>query len=142
MVSAPPAPQRPPATVARDLPPVTPLAVTSMMLVIIGGIWMAAYIPRRVPLVVPVTVLVLAVVVLAAAVVSLARVPDFAWKTFFLVGRWALAAYVVVAGMLEYVFVYDDTRGAPLILLSLMLLVYAVDIPLILAFSVARYQPE
>jgi hypothetical protein len=42
--------------------------------------------------------------------------------------------------MLEFVFVLDHTRGAVLVVLSLMLVVFAVDIPVVLAFSVARYQ--
>jgi hypothetical protein len=46
----------------------------------------------------------------------------------------------VIAGMLEYVFVYDHTRGTQLLILSLMLAVFAVDIPLLLGFSVARFQ--
>lgn len=55
-------------------------------------------------------------------------------------GRYALLAYLVIAGMLEYVFVLDHTRGATLVVLTLMLVIYAVDIPVLLAFSVARYQ--
>jgi hypothetical protein len=42
--------------------------------------------------------------------------------------------------MLEYVFVADGVRGTTLVLTTLMLAVYALDIPLVLAFSVARYQ--
>ena len=42
---------------------------------------------------------------------SLARVQEFAWEAFFLVGRWALVTYTVIAGMLEYVFVLDRTAG-------------------------------
>ena len=78
---------------------------------------------------------------LLAAAAVLARVRDFAWRTFFVVGGWALAAYLVIAGMLEFVFVLDHTRGSLLIVLTLMLAVYAVNVPLLLAFSVARYQP-
>ncbi|HEY2428783.1 MAG TPA: hypothetical protein VGI06_07630, partial [Acidimicrobiales bacterium] len=74
-------------------------------------------------------------------VVSLSRLRSFAWATFFLVGKWALVAYLVIAGMLEYVFVLDHTRGSVLVVLTLMLAVFAVNIPLLLAFSVARYQP-
>ena len=40
--------------------------------------------------------------------------------------------------MLEFVFVLDGTRGTMLVVLTLMLAFFAVDIPLILAFSVAR----
>ena len=72
--------------------------------------------------------------------VALSRVREFAWRTFFTVGGWVLLAYAVIAGMLEFVFVLDQTRGAVLLVLSLMLLVFAVDIPIVLAFSVARHQ--
>lgn len=53
----------------------------------------------------------------------------------------ALAAYLVIAGMLEFVFVLDHTPGRLLVLLTLMLLVFAIDVPLLLGFSVARYAP-
>jgi uncharacterized membrane protein len=46
----------------------------------------------------------------------------------------------VIAGMLEYVFVYDHTRGTQLVILSLMLFVFALNIPMLLGFSVARFQ--
>jgi hypothetical protein len=118
----------------RRLPPVTALALTALMLVVAGGIDLAAHLPRPAPL-------GPAVAALVAAAVVLARVRDFAWRTFFVVGGWALAAYLVIAGMLEFVFVLDHTRGSLLIVLTLMLAVYAVNVPLLLAFSVARYQP-
>jgi uncharacterized membrane protein (DUF4010 family) len=75
------------------------------------------------------------------AAAMLARVRDFAWHTFFVVAGWTLAAYVVIAGMLEFVFVLDHTRGGLLVVLTLILAVFAVDVPLLLGFSVARYQP-
>ena len=59
---------------------------------------------------------------------------------FRLVAGWVLLAYVVIAGMLEYVFVYDHTRGTQLLILTLMLVVFAVNIPMLLGFSVARFQ--
>lgn len=42
--------------------------------------------------------------------------------------------------MLEYVFVLDGTRGASLLVMTFMLVVFALDVPALLAFSVARYQ--
>jgi hypothetical protein len=57
------------------------------------------------------------------------------------VARWAFAAYVVITGMLFYVFVRDGTRGTQLVLVTLMLACYGLTIPMLLAFSVARYQP-
>ena len=125
----------------RRLPPVTALAVAALTLVIAGGVDLAAYLPRPVPLGVPVAALVAAAVALLAAAAVLARVRDFAWRTFFVVGAWTLAAYLVIAGMLEFVFVLDHTPGRLLTVLTLMLAIFAVDIPLLLAFSVARYQP-
>jgi hypothetical protein len=53
----------------------------------------------------------------------------------------ALLAYLIEAGMLEYVFVLDHTRGSVLVVLTLMLAIFAVTIPMLLAFTVARYQP-
>jgi hypothetical protein len=125
----------------RRLPPVTPLALTALMLVVAGGIYLAAHLPRPAPLGPAVAALAAAAVALLAAAAVLARVRDFAWRTFFVVGGWTLAAYLVIAGMLEFVFVLDHTRGGLLVVLTLMLAVFAVCVPLLLAFSVARYQP-
>jgi hypothetical protein len=124
----------------RRLPPVAEMTVGSMVLVIIGGIYLAAHIPQSVPLGPAAGLLVASGALLLATIMALRRLREFAWGTFFLVARWALLAYAVIAGMLEYVFVADHTRGGTLVVLTLMLLIYAVDIPVILAFSVARYQ--
>ena len=98
-------------------------------------------VPRQAPLWLPIALIVAAAGILLVNVVLLSRVRAFAWHTFFVVGRYALLAYLVIAGMLEFVFVYDKTPGTLLVLLSIMLAIYAVDIPLLFAFSVARYQP-
>jgi len=121
-------------------PPIVPLAAASMAAIIIGGIYIAGHLPQAPPLAPAVALLLLSLILVAAAAVSLTRLQRFSWDSFFLVGRWALLAYAVVAGMLEYVFVVDGVRGSTLVLTSLMLAVYALDIPLILAYSVARYQ--
>ncbi len=125
----------------RQYPPIVALTVTSMAAVIIGGIYIAGHLPQSVPLAPVVVLLILSLVLVAAAAVMLSRLDTFSWRTFFTVGRWAVLAYIVIAGMLEYIFVVDGVRGSTLILTTLMLAVYAIDIPLILAFSVARYQP-
>ncbi|MGA9919815.1 MAG: hypothetical protein WBR23_00930, partial [Candidatus Dormiibacterota bacterium] len=52
----------------------------------------------------------------------------------------ALVAYVVIAGMLEFVLLVDQTRGALLLLMTITLTIFAVDIPIVLGFSVARHQ--
>jgi hypothetical protein len=123
----------------RRLPPITELCVASMIFVVTGGILLAAYLPDSAPLGVAAGLLAMAAVMLAAAVFTVSRLNDFAWKRFFVVARWAVLAYIVIAGMLEYVFVVDGTRGGTLAVLSLMLAIFSVDIPLLFAFSVARY---
>ncbi|MGD0810329.1 MAG: hypothetical protein ABSA91_11555 [Acidimicrobiales bacterium] len=127
--------------VNRKLPPVAEIAVVSMALVIIGGIFMAAHLPAHPPLGFAEVLLVLAGVVLVTNVVLLARLQDFAWASFFLVAKWSLLAYLVIAGILEYIFVFDGTRGQILVVMTCMLAVFAVNVPMLLAFSVARYQP-
>jgi membrane-associated HD superfamily phosphohydrolase len=124
-----------------DLPPVARLATVTLVLVVIGGIYMAAQINRSVTLVPPLILAIAAAVVLLVDLALLARIPTFAWTVFFRVFGWALLVYLTIAGILEFVFVYDHTPGRQLALFTAMLVLFAVTVPLILAFSVARYQP-
>jgi hypothetical protein len=112
-----------------------------MAVVIVGGIFMAAHLPAHPPLGFAEVLLVIAAVVLVTNVVLLARLRDFAWASFFLVAKWSLLAYLVIAGILEYIFVLDGTRGQILVVMTCMLAIFAVNVPMLLAFSVARYQP-
>ena len=50
--------------------------------------------------------------------VLLARVEGFAWSRFFAVGKWALLAYAVIVGLIEYAFVRDHLRGGTLVVLT------------------------
>jgi hypothetical protein len=121
-------------------PPIPLVCVSSMALVLVSGVYLAAYLPHRAPLGPAVGLVAAAGVVLVLAVALVARLREFAWDTFFVVVKWAALAYLVIAGILEYVFVYDGTRGTMLVLLTLSLFVFAVDIPVLLGFSVARFQ--
>ena len=76
---------------------------------------------------------------LLVGVILVTRVAGFAWNTFVRVGRWALVAYVIAAGMIEFAFVRNHTRGAPLVVVTGMLVVFALDVPFIIATTVARY---
>ena len=122
------------------LPPVTEICMASMVLIVIGGVYMAAHLPHHAPAALPVAVLIGSFALIAWNALSISRLREFAWDTFWVVGRWALLAYVVIGGMLLYVFLRDGTRGSQLVLVTLMLMAYAVNIPLLLAFSAARYQ--
>lgn len=123
----------------RRLPPVAELVVASLALMLAGGVYLAAHLPHPPPLAPAVALLAAGAALTVAAVVLLARIRPFAWKTFVVVGRWALLAYAVIAGLLAYVFVHDGTRGATLVVLVLTLFVFAADVPAVIAFTVARY---
>jgi hypothetical protein len=123
----------------QPLPPITQLGAGTLALSIIAAIVITAKIPSDPPLAVAVPLLVAAGLTLLAAVVLLARVPGFAWDKFFLVAKWSLLGYIVIAGMIEFAFVHDNTPNSTLIAMSAMLALFAVDVPMLLGFSVARY---
>jgi len=122
------------------LPPVAELCVATMVLVVIGGTYIAAHVPREVPLALPTVLVVAAFALMAVNVGLFARVKEFAWGTFWLVFTRSLAGYGVISGLLVYVFVRGDIPGDVMGFLAASLVVYAIDIPLLLGFSVARYQ--
>lgn len=126
----------------RPFPPVAWLSTSALALVVAGGIVMASYAPRRAPLAVPSALLVVAVLALAAAWVLMGRHPRFAWRAFRRVFRWALLAYVISAGMIEFAFVRDHTRGAPLLVVSGLLVVFATSVPTTIAVTTARYADD
>lgn len=125
----------------RKLPPIAEIGMFVLALIVAGGIYLAANLPRHVSLRPAEALLVLAVVSYGVALVLMARIEEFNWERFAFVGIRALAANVVTAGMIEFVFVLDHTRGHVLVVLSAMLVVFALDVPTIMAFTVARYQP-
>ncbi|MGH7722501.1 MAG: hypothetical protein ACRENL_06665, partial [Candidatus Dormibacteria bacterium] len=128
------------AAAEHRFPPVTQLTIASLGLVVIGGIVMAGYFPNPPPLTLPVVLLAGSAVLWAASLLLLVRHRGFAWAAFFGVARWALLAYIVIAGMIEYAFVHNHASGAPLVVLSLMLVMFALDVPLSIGFTVARFQ--
>jgi len=123
----------------RRYPPFTELGMLSLVLIVIGGIYLSAHIPEHVALGPAIALLVASTLVLTVNLALLTRVPDFAWPRFLQVGKWALLAYLITAGMIEYVFVRNHLRGGTLVVLTLSLLVYAVQVPTLIAFTVARW---
>ena len=129
-----------PSVLERRLPPVAELTVGSLALMLAGGVYLAAHLPRHPPLGPVVGLLVAGAALTSAALVLLSRLRPFAWRTFFLVARWALAAYTVITGVGVFIFVYDHTGGSTLVVLVLSLVVFAIDVPTVIAFTVARYE--
>lgn len=123
----------------RALPPVTQLGMASLALIVAGGIYLAAHMPEQVPLAPATFLLIASAALLAVNLALLSRVRGFAWDRFFAVGRWALLAYVITAGLIEYTFLRDGVSGGTLLILTLSIVVYAVHVPVLIAFTVARY---
>ncbi|MGH9295079.1 MAG: hypothetical protein ACRD0B_07085, partial [Acidimicrobiales bacterium] len=71
-------------------PPIAELAVVSMGLVIVAGIYLASYLPVRAPLPPAVALVAVSGALLVAEVALVSRLRPFAWEIFFRVARWAL----------------------------------------------------
>ena len=129
-----------PRPAERPLPPVSQLCVSALACAVVGTILVAARMPRDVSLLPSVLLLALGAVLLLASIVLLTRISPFAWDVFARVAGWSLAGYIVIAGMIEYAFVYDKTRGTQLVVMTLMLALFMLNVPVLIAFTVARFQ--
>jgi hypothetical protein len=127
----------------RRLPPVTQLGMLSLALVVAGVIYLSAHLPEHVPLGPAIALLAASSLLLIGNVTALWRTEDFNRRRFLEVAKWALLAYAIIAGLIEYVFLRNDTSGGPLVVLTLSLVVFALTVPVLIAFTVARYdEPE
>jgi hypothetical protein len=123
----------------RRLPPVTQVGMASLALIVAGGIYLSAHLPNHVPLTPAVVLLIASVALLAGNLIALSRVRGFAWGRFFDVAKWSLLAYALIAGLIEYSFLRGHVRGGPLVVLTLSLVVFAIHVPMLIGFTVARY---
>jgi hypothetical protein len=123
----------------RQLPPVTELGMASLALIVAGGIYLSAHLPKHVPLTPAIILLAASTVVMVANIAALARVKDFDWPRFFQVARWSLLAYLVIAGLIEYAFLQNHVKGGALVVLTLSLVVFAIHVPMLVGFTTARF---
>ena len=130
------------STPERQLPPIIEIGVVAMALCIVGVIYLVSYAPKTPSLAPAIGLVIAAAIVVLANVAVLVRTPNFNWPLFWKVGFWTLVGYAVIAGMLMFTFIYDRLPTGQLALLVGTLAVFAVDIPIMLAFSVARFQPR
>jgi len=127
-------------SVERKLPPIAQICVVVLASMVIGGVFVAAHLPTHVAMTFPTIMITFAGVLLLVNMVLLSRIPVFAWKSFFKVARWTLLAEGIVAGLLEYIFVFDGTRGSVLLLMSSALTIFVLDLSVLFGFSVAQFQ--
>lgn len=126
----------------RRLPPVSVIAVTSLILVLAAGIYLVVPVPAAAPLAPAAAMLAVAFGLLVSAIAMLSRVRPFAWHRFFQVSGWTLLVYAIIGGVLEAVIILDGARGSMLAIATSSLLLFAVAVPLNIAFTVARYADE
>jgi hypothetical protein len=124
----------------RKLPPITEVGAASMIAIAVGLIYNAAYLPKHAQTGVAIAILVVAAALQLANAFLLSRIENFAWGLFKRVAGWSLLAYAIIAGMIEFAFVYDHTRGTQLVILTAMLALFMLNVPVLIAFTVARYQ--
>lgn len=126
----------------RRLPPVIEMGVLSLALAVSGVIYLTSSLPGVPPIAPAVGLLAASALIVVLNGVALARTRGFAWRRFFLVYRWTSLGYGIVAGLLMFVFVYNELPTRQLALLVATLAIGAVDVPLILSFSVARFADD
>lgn len=124
----------------RSMPPVTGLGMASLACAVVSGVIVASQVGMDdPPMVVPTMFVAAALLLEIATVVVLVRIRPFAWDRFRLVFSVGLAAYVLRA-IIAWAFVINDVPAGPMTILSLGLVVFATIVPVMLAFTVARYQ--
>ena len=116
--------------------------MVSLALIVAGGIYLSSHLPQHVSLAPAIVLLAASALLLAANLAMLARVRGFAWGRFFEVAKWSLVAYAIIAGLIEYAFVRNHLSGGPLVVLTLSLAVFAVHVPTLIGFTVARFYDE
>ena len=125
--------------VDRKLPPITEIGAVAMIAVAVGVIYNASYLPKHAQTGVAIAIVAVAAVLELTNGLLLSRIEDFAWARFRQVAGWALLAIAAIAGMIEFAFVFDHTRGTQLVVLTLLLVLFMLNVPVLIAFTVARY---
>jgi hypothetical protein len=124
----------------RSMPPVVGVSMVALTLAITGGVILSAQATEQPSLILPAVLMGTAVILELVAVVMLLRIRPFAWGVFRQVAVWALVAYVAQSALIEWSFAKNHVPGGPLTVLTVGLVVFATIVPLMIAFTVARYQ--
>lgn len=125
------------------MPPVTQLGMLSLALIVAAVIYLSAHLPEHVSLGPAIALLIASSLLLLGNFIAMWRTEGFNRRRFIDVAKWALLAYTIIAGLIEFVFLRDKTSGGPLVVLTLCLVVFALTVPVLIAFTVARYDdPE
>jgi len=126
----------------KKLPPISELSVLALAIVVAGGVFLAANLPKHTTLVPTTVAVVLAGAIVLVNLFLLRQIKEFDWKVFTTVAKWTLLAYGLIAAALEYIFIKDGSRGSVLTLMTATLVIFAINLPIHFGFTVARYSDK
>jgi hypothetical protein len=120
--------------------PVIACIVGAIISCILAAGIIIAHIPQPAPMWGSIMWVCVAAVLTIATVVLILRKKPFARRLFFTVAKWVFLYILVLTGMGEYVIAFDGTRGESLVVMTIILLLFLVNIPMLWGFSVARHE--
>ena len=126
----------------KKLPPISELSALALAIVVAGGVFLAAHLPKHTTLVPTTVAVVLAGAIVLVNLFLLRQIKEFDWKVFTTVAKWTLLAYGLIAGALEYIFIKDGSRGSVLAVMTATLIIFAINLPIHFGFTVARYSDK
>ena len=120
--------------------PVVACIVGTIISCILAAGIIIAHVPEPAPMWGSIMWVCIAAVLTVATVVLILRKKPFARKRFFTVAKWVFLYILVLTGMGEYVMAFDGMRGEALVIMTIILLLFLVNIPMLWGFSVARHE--
>jgi hypothetical protein len=120
--------------------PVVACIVGTIVSCILAAGIIIAHVPAPAPMWGSIMWVCIAAVLTVATMVLILRKKSFARKRFFTVAKWVFLYILVLTGMAEYVMAFDGMRGETLVVMTIVLLLFLVNIPMLWGFSVARHE--
>jgi hypothetical protein len=120
--------------------PVVACIVGTIISCILAAGIIIAHVPEPAPMWGSIMWVCIAAVLTVATVVLILRKKPFARKRFFTVAKWVFLYILLLTGMGEYVMAFDGMRGEALVIMTVILLLFLVNIPMLWGFSVARHE--
>ena len=120
--------------------PVVACIVGTIISCILAAGIIIAHVPEPAPMWGSIMWVCIAAVLTVATIVLILRKKPFARKRFFTVAKWVFLYILLLTGMGEYVMAFDGMRGEALVIMTIILLLFLVNIPMLWGFSVARHE--
>ncbi len=120
--------------------PVVACIVGTIVSCILAAGIIIVHIPAPAPMWGPIMWVCIAAALTLATIVLLLRKQPCARRRFFTVAKWVFLYILLLTGMAEYVMVFDGMRGETLVVMTIILLLFLVNIPMLWGFSVARHE--